>query len=98
LIITINDASIGDLPLSITISDRCKNQTKRIDFESTVNLSSLIVSLGLHRDGYVVRTDEPVRMCEEGEWGRGGYGLASVSDTLKYIHLTGLVTEKKTSD
>ncbi len=39
LIITINDTSTGDLPLIITISD------KRIDFDNTINLSSLIVSL-----------------------------------------------------
>jgi hypothetical protein len=45
LIITINDTSIGDLPLIITISDTCKNQTKRLDFDDTINLSSLIVSL-----------------------------------------------------
>ncbi len=45
LIITINDTSIGDLPLIITISDTCKNQTKRLDSDSTINLSSLIVSL-----------------------------------------------------
>ena len=47
LIITINDTSIGDLPLIITISDTCKNQPKRLDFDNTINLSSLIVSLGL---------------------------------------------------
>ena len=45
LIITINDTSIGDLPLIITISDTCKNQPKRLDFDNTINLSSLIVSL-----------------------------------------------------
>jgi hypothetical protein len=45
LIITINDTSTGDLPLIITISDTCKNQTKRLDFDNTINLSSLIVSL-----------------------------------------------------
>ncbi len=43
LIITINDTSTGDLPL---ISDTCKNQPKRLDFDNTINLSSLIVSLG----------------------------------------------------
>jgi hypothetical protein len=47
LIITINDTSIGDLPLIITISDTCKNQPKRLDFDNTINLSSLIVILGL---------------------------------------------------
>ena len=46
LIITINDTSIGDLPLIITISDTCKNQPKRLDFDNTINLSSLIVILG----------------------------------------------------
>jgi hypothetical protein len=46
LIITINDTSIGDLPLIITISDTCKNQPKRLDSDNTINLSSLIVSLG----------------------------------------------------
>jgi hypothetical protein len=39
LIITIHDTSIGDLT--------CKNQPKRLDFDNTINLSSLIVSLGL---------------------------------------------------
>jgi hypothetical protein len=46
LIPTINDTSIGDLPLIITISDTCKNHPKRLDSDNTVNLSSLIVSLG----------------------------------------------------
>ena len=45
LIITINDTSIGDLPLIITISDTCKNQSKRIDSDNTFNLSRLIVIL-----------------------------------------------------
>jgi hypothetical protein len=45
LIITINDTSIGDLPLIITISDTFKNQPKRLDFDNTINLSSLIVIL-----------------------------------------------------
>jgi hypothetical protein len=45
LIITINDTSIGDLPLIVTISDTCKNQPKRLDFDNTINLSSLTVSL-----------------------------------------------------
>ncbi len=45
LIITINDTSTGDLPLIITISDTCKNQPKRFDFDNTINLSSLIVRL-----------------------------------------------------
>jgi hypothetical protein len=43
--VTINDTSIGDLPLIITVSDTCKNQTKRLDSDNTFNLSSLIVSL-----------------------------------------------------
>jgi hypothetical protein len=46
LIITINDTSTGDLPLIITISDASKNQPKRLDFDNTINLSSLMVSLG----------------------------------------------------
>jgi hypothetical protein len=33
--------------LIITISDTCKNQPKRLDFDNTINLSSLIVILGL---------------------------------------------------
>ena len=45
LIITINDTSLGYLPLIINISDTCKNQPKRLDFDNTINLSSLIVSL-----------------------------------------------------
>ena len=49
LIITINDTSTGDLPLIITISDTCKNQPKRLDFDNTINLSSLIVSLATAR-------------------------------------------------
>jgi hypothetical protein len=48
LIITINDTSTGDLPLIITISDTCKNQPKRLDFDNTINLSSLIVSLAIN--------------------------------------------------
>jgi hypothetical protein len=54
LIITINDASIGDLPLIITISDTCKNQPKSLDSDNTINLSILIVSLVTntrHSDG-----------------------------------------------
>ena len=51
LIITINDTSIGDLPLIITISDTCKNQPKRLDFDNTINLSSLIVSLAPYVGG-----------------------------------------------
>jgi hypothetical protein len=42
LIITINDTSIGNLPLIITISDTCKNQPKRLDSDNTINLSRLI--------------------------------------------------------
>ena len=47
LIITINDTSTGDLPLIITISDTCKNQPNRLDFDNTINLSNLIVNLVL---------------------------------------------------
>ncbi len=54
IMITINDTSIGDLPLIITISDTCKNQPKRLDFDNTINLSTLIVSLGA-REGYPSR-------------------------------------------
>jgi hypothetical protein len=50
LIITINDTSTGDLPLIITISNTCKNQPKRLDFDSTITLSSLIVSLAPHQE------------------------------------------------
>ena len=39
LIITINDTSIGDLPLIITISDTCKNHPKRFDFDNTITFS-----------------------------------------------------------
>ena len=46
LIITINDTSLGYLPLIINISDTRKNQPKRLDFDNTINLSSLIVILG----------------------------------------------------
>jgi hypothetical protein len=49
LITTINDTSTGDLPLIITISDTCKNQTKKLDFDNTINLSNLIVSIGLRQ-------------------------------------------------
>ena len=35
--------------LSITISDTCKNQPKRLDFDDTINLSSLIVILETQR-------------------------------------------------
>jgi hypothetical protein len=31
--------------LIINISDTCKNQPKRLDFDNTINLSSLIVIL-----------------------------------------------------
>jgi hypothetical protein len=47
LIITINDTSLGYLPLIINISDTCKNQPKRLDFDNTINLSSLIMILGV---------------------------------------------------
>jgi hypothetical protein len=45
LIITINDTSIGNLPLIMTISDTCKNHPKRLDFDYTINQSNLIVNL-----------------------------------------------------
>jgi len=45
LIITIHDNSLWYLPLIINTSDTCKNQPKRLDFDNTINLSSLIVSL-----------------------------------------------------
>ncbi len=45
LIITINDTSLGYLPLIINISDTYKNQPKRLDFDNSINLSSLIVIL-----------------------------------------------------
>jgi hypothetical protein len=48
LIITINDTSnVLDWgpSLIITISDTCKNQIKRLHFDNTINLSSLIVNL-----------------------------------------------------
>jgi hypothetical protein len=47
LIITINDASIGDLTLIITISYTCKKQPKRLYSDGAINLSSLIVRLGV---------------------------------------------------
>jgi len=36
------------LPLIINISDTCKNQPKRLDFDNAINLSSLIVILVSH--------------------------------------------------
>jgi hypothetical protein len=44
-----------------------------------------------HRSGCVVWTDAPTFMCERGVWGREGVGSESLSDTLRYINLTGLV-------
>ncbi len=41
LIITSNDTSLEYLPLIINISDTCKNQPNRLDFDNTFNLSSL---------------------------------------------------------
>jgi hypothetical protein len=35
--------------LIITISDTCKNQPKTLDFDNTINLSSLIVSLDIRQ-------------------------------------------------
>ena len=57
LIITINDTSIGDLPLIITISDTCKNQPKRLDFDNTINLSRLIVILMTYTLKYISLED-----------------------------------------
>jgi hypothetical protein len=54
LIITINDTSIGDLPLIITISNACKNQPKRLDSDSTINLSSSTVSKVKDTNGKIV--------------------------------------------
>ncbi len=51
LIITVNDTSTGDLPLIITISDTCKNQPKRLDFDNTINLSNLIGNLTATSEG-----------------------------------------------
>jgi hypothetical protein len=45
LIVTVNYTSLGYLLLIINISDTCKNQSKRLDFDDTINLSSLIVIL-----------------------------------------------------
>jgi hypothetical protein len=59
LIITINDTSIGDLPLIITISDTCKNQPKRLDFDNTINLSSLIVNLDRRGEKCLSETRRP---------------------------------------
>ena len=42
---SINDTSIGDLPWIITISDTCKSQSKKLDSDNTINLSTLIVTL-----------------------------------------------------
>jgi hypothetical protein len=42
--------------LIITISDTCKNQPKRLDFDNTINLSSLIVSLVSHDSHQLKRT------------------------------------------
>jgi hypothetical protein len=61
LIITINDTSIGDLPLIITISDTCKNEPKRLDFDNTINLSSLIVSLVQEGFFLKVKTSFPTK-------------------------------------
>ena len=58
LIITINDTSIGDLPLIITISDTGKNQPKRLDFDNTINLSSLIVILAMSTETKVKKEGE----------------------------------------
>jgi hypothetical protein len=80
LIITINDTSIGDLPLIITISDTCKNQPKRLDFDNTINLSSLIVSLAVFS----------VRGCA----GHGMYGLMDFNFQLKLQWLLSMSTPR----
>ncbi len=49
LIFTINDTSIGDLPLIMTISDASKKHPKRFDSDNPINLSRLIVNLEAHR-------------------------------------------------
>jgi hypothetical protein len=36
LIITINDVSIGDLPLIVTISNTCNKHRKRLDFDTMI--------------------------------------------------------------
>jgi hypothetical protein len=41
---------VGVLPLIITVSDTCKNHHKWLDFDNTINLSNLIVSLETHED------------------------------------------------
>jgi hypothetical protein len=67
LIITINDTSIGDLPLIITISDTCKNQSKRLDFDNTINLSSLIVILAVN----LIRQFSHIKCRQKGKnWDR----------------------------
>jgi hypothetical protein len=48
--ITINDTSLGYLLLIINISDTCKNQTKILDFDNTINISILIVILDYDTD------------------------------------------------
>jgi hypothetical protein len=58
LIITINNTSIGDLFLIITISDTCKNQPKRLDFDNTINLSSLIVRLAFKLSDIIVTNND----------------------------------------
>jgi hypothetical protein len=63
----VNDTSIEDLPLIITISDTFKNHPKRLDFDNTINLSSLIVSLTVHSGGkkthdWVVDVGDPVSL------------------------------------
>ena len=87
LIITINDTSLGYLPLIINISYTCKNQTKRLDFDNTINLSSLIVILvpGYNHPGYTLKTgyNHPgVDDCDGGNGGgkEGGRGGDSVTE------------------
>jgi hypothetical protein len=61
LIITINDTSLGYLPLIINISDTCKNQPKRLDFDNTINLSIMIVILAVDYSTSSVR-------CSRSPW------------------------------
>ncbi len=75
LIITINDTSIGDLPLIITISDTCKNQPKRLASDNTFsNTCPIMVNYGAGANGIVPDTLQRIvgfcpclRMFNEGK-------------------------------
>ena len=73
LIFTINDTSIGDLPLIMTISDTSKNQTKRFDSDNPINLSRLIVNLEAHRWSHSIHHlyNIPLRKRPEGKGSKG---------------------------